>query len=345
MKKIYFSFCLFSVIGVNAQDVHFSQVTNNPLHINPANVGGFRGYERVVLNYRSQWFSSGAPYNTMGFSYDMPMLQRDGTKAHLGLGFSVYSDKAGDSKFGTTAPALSIGGIVPLGKGSYLTSAIQAGYTMYSINFAAVQWQSQFNGQQYDPSLPTLENSANVSTGVFDLGAGVRYALDAKKETFGGFIINKFDIGLGVYHITQPKLNFLTNTNALYRKFVAHTSARIDLKDANIGFMPFFVYYKQGPHSEINAGLMARWKFKDGTKITGFKTEAAFSFGFSVRANDAIIPQFMFEYGSWGLGVSYDLTTSNYKEVNKLNGGFEISLKWQDLKGVVFKKRVKTDIY
>lgn len=346
MKKIilFFPVAMLSLAS-NAQDVHFSQVYNNPLYVNPGNVGGFTGYERIVLNYRSQWASSGSPYNTMGFSFDMPMFQKDGSKAHLGLGLSVYNDMAGDSKFGTTAPALTIGGIVPTGKYSKFTTAIQLGWLQRSINLSGVQWGSQFDGKEYNAVLPTLENQSSVSAGAFDMGAGIRYSIDQKNETFGGFTFNKWDIGVAMYHITQPTMNFLVGGDKLYVRYVAHTSARFDLKEANFGFMPYFVMFLQGPYQQFNGGLMVRYKFTDATKITGFFTESALYVGAHYRSDDAVVPQVMFEYGPWGIGISYDLTTGSYTQVNRLNGGFEVALKWHDLKGAIFKKRVNSKIY
>lgn len=345
MKKIVLISALLTTVSVSAQDVHFSQVYNNPLHINPANVGGFTGYERVILNYRSQWSGASSPYNTMGFSFDMPMFQRDGSKAHLGLGISVYNDRAGDSKFGTTYPALSLGGIVPINDNSKLTTAIQAGYVMRSVNLSSVTWASQFDGKEYDPALASGENKSSLSDGAVDLAAGVRYAFDARKENFQGFRFSQFDIGAAYYHITQPKFNFLTGGDKLYSKIVAHTSARIDLKEANIGFMPYFAMFLQNKYKEFNGGMMVRWKLSEGTKITGILTESAIYFGLHYRVEDAFIPQVMYEYGSWGIGISYDLTGSSYRKINNMNGGFEVSLKWHDLKGAIFKKRVNSKVY
>lgn len=345
MKKILLSVFALSNLLVLAQDVHFSQVYNNPLFVNPANVGGFVGYERIVLNYRSQWTSAGSPFNTMGFSYDMPMFQGDGRRTHLGLGLSVFNDRAGASKMGTTAPALTIGAIVPIGENSTLTTAIQAGYTMRSVNLSSLTWASQYDGKEYDPSLPTLENNPSSSSGAFDMSAGIRYSYDRKKESFQGFSFSKFDLGGAVYHLTQPKFNFLAGNDKLNYRIVAQTSARFELKEANVAFLPYFVMFLQGPYKEINGGVMARFKLSDGTKITGLLTESALSFGLHYRADDALVPQVMFEYGSWGVAVSYDLTTSNYRQINNMAGGFEVAVKWQDLKGAIFKKRVNSKVY
>lgn len=345
MKKTLLSIFALSNLVCLAQDVHFSQVYNNPLHVNPANVGGFVGYERIILNYRSQWTSAGSPFNTMGFSFDMPMFQKDGSKTHLGLGISVFNDRAGSTKMGTTAPALTLGAIVPVSSHSTLTTAIQAGYTMRSLNLSSATWASQFDGTDYDPALPSLESAGSSSAGAFDLGAGIRYSYDRKKESFQGFAFSKFDIGGGVYHLTQPKFNFLAGNDKLNYKISIQSSARFEIKDSKVSLMPYFVGFLQGAYKEYNGGVMARFKLSEGTKITGLLTESALSFGLHYRADDALVPQVMFEYGSWGIAVSYDVTTSNFNEINNLAGGFEVSLRWHDLKGAIFKKRVNATVY
>lgn len=344
MKRILVGIFAVSALFCNAQDVHFSQVYNNPLFVNPANVGGFKGYERIILNYRSQWAGT-SKYNTMGFSYDMPMFQKDGRRTCLGLGISVYNDRAGATKMGTTLPALTLGAIVPTSANGTLTFAMQAGYLMRSVNLNAATWSTQYDGKDYDPSLPHQESFGAASAGAFDMGAGLRYALDVKKELFQGFNVAKWDIGIGAYHITRPKFNFLSGGDQMFVRWTAQTSARFDLPKARVGFIPYFVAFLQGPNKTYNGGLMARFLLKDGTKITGFFTETALSFGLHYRSDDAIVPQVMFEYGPWALAVAYDLTTSNFRTINNLNGGFEVSIRWNDLKGVVFKKRVTSTVH
>ena len=62
MKKIYFTFLLVMICALTfAQDVHFSQLSNSPLAINPAYTGLFDGYQRAIINYRSQWTSAASP--------------------------------------------------------------------------------------------------------------------------------------------------------------------------------------------------------------------------------------------------------------------------------------------
>jgi hypothetical protein len=57
------------------------------------------------------------------------------------------------------------------------------------------------------------------------------------------------------------------------------------------------------------------------------------------RVGDAIIPAVYFSVGDFFIGVSYDVNVSSYKTVSKYNGGAEISLKYNILKGALFKQK------
>jgi type IX secretion system PorP/SprF family membrane protein len=330
MKKIIFAGCLVLMAGfTKAQDIHFSQVLNNPLFVNPANVGGFDGYERAVINYRSQWASSGSPFKTMGASFDMPLLQKDAESAHLGIGGSFYSDKAGDSKFGVSMGQLSVGGIVPVTRTNFLSAAIQIGYAQRSANLNNVTWE------QVEPIFVTYP-----SWGYMDLSSGIRFQ-HRSRSGFDQWNLYNGEIGIAAYHLTQPK----NGNDVVYRRYVAHASGRIDLPQAYIGIIPFVTAFLQGPMQEINVGLMGRFRLSRGTKITGLLTESALSVGAQYRLNDALIPTLMFELGPFGLGVSYDYNTSTYKKVSRGNGGFEVALKFHDTKGATFRKRTNSRIY
>ena len=345
MKKILLAAGVMMSMGAFAQDVHFSQVLNNPLLINPGNVGGFEGYERAVINYRMQWTSLGSPYRTMGASLDMPMFQGDGERAHIGVGVNFYSDKAGDSNFGISQGNITIGGIVPIDSRQKFTLGIQAGYAQRSGSVSNLQWATQFDGVEWNPDLPSMESSTLPSFGYFDLSSGMRYQFKSRESNFEGFSVHSFDIGVAAYHLTQPKLSYFGGDEKLPMRFVAHGSGRFDLNQAYVGIVPFFCVFVQGPYTETQVGALGRFRLGRGTKITGFLTESALYVGASLRAKDAIIAQVMYEFGSLSLGVSYDVNTSSLKTVSKSQGGYEVSLKWHDLKGAIFKKRTNSVIY
>jgi type IX secretion system PorP/SprF family membrane protein len=346
-RRILFIALSFLALQGFAQDIHFSQVINNPLHINPANAGGYDGYERLVLNYRNQWSVVGSKFNTMGFSFDLPMFQsRKRDKAYLGAGLTFFSDKAGDAKFGISQGALSLSGIAPFNAENRFVAGIQIGYGQRSADISKLSFGSQFNGQEFDPNISSGEGNNLNSFGYMDLAAGIRYEYAGKSEHIQGFDISNISIGAAMYHLNQPQMKYLSGgSEKLNRKIVVHGEAQIDLPNTSWGLVPFFAVFRQGSLSENNIGALLRYELGSGTKITGLKTESAIYGGIQWRTGDAFIPYVMYQFGSFSLGASYDYNYSTLKKSSRGVGGFEISLKYHNIRGALFTQRSGSRFY
>src|SRR5439155_11227945 len=90
-----------------AQDIHFSQFTQSPLTVNPAQAGLFDGDLRAIVNYRNQW-SAVDGYRTMQAECDGNVLKNKWTRGFLGLGLNVLSDNAGAANLSSTQFNLSV---------------------------------------------------------------------------------------------------------------------------------------------------------------------------------------------------------------------------------------------
>lgn len=344
-KRIFFPFFALWALAGTAQDIHFSQVLNNPLHINPANTGGYRGYERVIVNYRSQWATFGSPFRTGGFSFDTPLWQTK-DKAYIGVGINFFTDKAGDSKMGISQGNFSVAGIIPMDEKNKIVAGIQYGYGQRSVNLSEVFFENQFNGQEFDPTLPNMEGSVTGSSGYSDLGLGVRYEFNNTDSHFKGWDINRLDVGFALYHVNTPTLKYYSGSDEeLGMKMVGNFSGRFDIPSSLYSIVPYGYFFKQNEFKEINVGLLVRMELAPGTKITGLLNEAALYFGGHFRVGDAIIPQVMLEWFNFGVGLSYDANISSLKSVSRYKGGLEISLKYHIQKGALFKNRSGNRIF
>lgn len=342
MRKIYFIVCLFIfVFSSKAQDIHFSQLNQTPLLLNPASTGVYDGYYRGILNYKSQWAAMGKPYSTFMGSFDIPFEnKRNHYGAYLGLGAYVFSDKAGDAGFATTQGNVSVSGIVPIGEFNKISAGIEAGVAYRSVDISAIQWPNQYNGQSYDPNLPSNEPNKSGSFVYFDLAAGIQYQLLKYLSTFNGKEIVSFTAGAALFHATKPLQCFYSGTSEhLYPRIVVHTALRYDLRGTGVGLMPSVLYMLQGPAYEIDVGFLVRIKTSGETNFTGFITESAFSAGLQYRYKDAIIPQIFFEISDFGIGLSYDINISSFSNATKLNGGPEISIKYAKMRGALYKSK------
>lgn len=341
IRTIIFKLSFFCTLGLFAQDVHFSQLNQSQLLINPANAGFFDGYSRVVLNYRTQWTAGGAPYTTIMAAFDANVGVKKSRKAFIGFGGYVYEDRAGDGSWKTFNADFIGNIIVNIGKSSKLSGAIGSGIGQTATNNNSYSWGVQYTGTQFNTNLPSNEtfNSSRNFTW-FDLSSGVNLDIDKLTQQFTHNNRFALRIGFAGYHLNQPKLEFTTNSpQDIARRFVANVQSRIDIKESPVSIMPSFIYMWQGTYKEANLGTFVRYRFKDETKTTGLRSETALYMGCYYRIGDAIIPQFMLEVKSWMFGFSYDETISTYKQANHGLGAFELSIKWTNLRNALFKQR------
>lgn len=340
MKKQLFIITLFiSSLGFS-QDIHFSQIQESPLWLNPANAGFMNGYVRAIANYRNQWAASGKAFQTMAISVDASALKTNKSKAYLGIGLFVFNDKAGVAKMGTTQAQMHINAIIKSSKKSKLGGAVYFGFNQYSANYASLSFANQYNGKEIDNTLASGENVTFASFVNTDVGAGLNYEYSSATIDMLRDDIFSLKIGGAVHHLNRPTQKFSpASTYQLPMRFVGNIQARIDIKGTKISFLPSVVYLRQATASEITVGTHLRYRFKNPTKVTGVKSETGLNIGVYYRVGDAIIPQVNLDMGKYAIGVAYDLNISKYKQVSKLNGGFEIYLKFMTLDDALFKRK------
>ena len=208
-KAIYIIAILFFGIHINAQDIHFSQTQETPLQVNPGFTGGFNGDQRVILNYRNQWASLGAPFKTYALGFDTKIRTKS-KNAFLGIGTFIFKDEAGDLSMGMLQANLNIAGHVKINDNQIVSLGIMGGFVQRSINGANAQWGSQFNGITYDASLPGGNyNFQNFS--YVDVSSGISwfYSRETTNMTSNDNIWVR--IGIAANHLLNPKQNFYTD--------------------------------------------------------------------------------------------------------------------------------------
>lgn len=339
--RTYLSYlAVLLAFSASAQDIHFSQIQEAPLWLNPANTGFFNGYMRAVANYRSQWAAMGNAFQTMAVSIDGNVGKIRKNKAYAGLGLFVFNDRAGAAKIGTTQAQLHANAIVKASRNSKIAGGIYLGVNQNSATYAALTYGNQYNGKEIDQSLATGEIVNYTSFVNSDVGAGVNYEYSSATTDLTRDDIFSLKIGAAVHHINKPVQRF--SSGSVYRvpmRFVGNVQARIDIRDTKLSILPSLVYLQQASAMEIIAGTHVRFRFKNGTKLTGNKTEAGLNVGIYYRFNDAIVPQINLDMGKYAIGVSYDYNVSKFNQVSKGMGGFEIYLKFMTLDDALFKRK------
>ncbi len=336
--------CIAFIGSVNAQDIHFSQFTETPLNVNPA-MAGTTTWIRAGMIYRTQWKAVTVPYKTIGAAFDIKSKKRwikskketekyrQAGENGFGWGVNIYNDRAGDGQMGTLNACGTLAYQIMTGKKSMLALGFQGGIMQRSINFDRLYW-----GTQYDPNSSTGYNTAlpadkAIAGGdnnfiIPDLSTGLLYTYKKNERYMRGGDELSFMLGGAMFHAAPFKYSFIGSTEKLFPRFVLHGMGTFGIKNTSLAIVPAFMIQRQGPNQEIFAGSMFRYMLKENSKYTGFVKGASISAGGYYRNNDAFVAAALFEFASYGVGISYDFNVSGLKTVSSGRGGFEITLRF-----------------
>ncbi len=330
-KKLYLIAALVCVLGLDflsGQDVHFSQLTETPLLLNPAEAGLIHNFSGII-NFKDQWKSvSGSPFRTFNVSADMAFLKKNkGT--HLGAGINIFSDKAGVGQMGNTFGSLHLSGILAVNSRNLVSVGLYGGMGQRSLNYDKLYWDKQYDGMTFDASRPTFEPTTFGNYTYSDFGLGLAYFYGKDHKTISSNNGLNFNLGLSLQHLNQPFYSFYgTSDQILPMKFVAHGNAAIGLQNRNLILEPSYLVMIQGGGHEINAGMLFKYVMQDASVYTGRKKVGAFILGGYYRLGDAVVLATGYEFSGYRIGMSYDVNLSDLKTASKTCGGFEISLRF-----------------
>jgi type IX secretion system PorP/SprF family membrane protein len=256
------------------------------------------------------------------------------------MGLFVFNDRAGVAKMGSTQAQIHLNAIIKTSKKSKLGGAVYLGFNQNSANYAALTYESQYNGKEIDNTLGTGEAVTYASFINSDVGVGLNYEFSSANIDMLRDDIFSLKIGGAVHHLNQPVQKFASgSTYKLPMRFVGNVQSRIDIKGTKVAILPSVIFLSQGTASEITVGTHVRYRFKNPTKVTGVKSETGINIGVYYRVGDAIIPQINVDLGKYAVGVAYDLNISKYKMVSNYQGGFEIYFKFMTLDDALFKRK------
>ncbi len=327
MKKNLLASIIISLLlitaDIQAQDAHFSQFNTTPLQVNPAQTGVFDGTFRLSNNYRSQWSGLGKGYSTIHVAGDAPLGKGKLGTNFFGVGLLLYQDKAGSAGFKNTVIEASVSYVAAMDNDAshFFAIGFQAGLNQMGLDPSKTTWDSQWNGDAFDPSLPSQDNLQLKQFTYLDFNGGVLYYYVPDG-------INTVSVGASMSHIGSPNVSFYARQETpLRRKISLHGSAELNItRDQTTWLNPRFLVSFQGKQKEILFGGLVKNKVQLKSRYTNHHKEAFFSLGAFYRLQDAVILATRFDYYKFGLGVSYDINTSGLSKLNSSTKAWEFNL-------------------
>ncbi|HTL82460.1 MAG TPA: PorP/SprF family type IX secretion system membrane protein [Bacteroidia bacterium] len=332
ISAVILSTVLIPVSYSYGQDIHFSQLTETQLLLNPAEAA--LGHDVLgVLNYKDQWKSVSAlsAYKTFNVSADMAVLKND-KGSRLGVGLNFFNDKAGDAGMTSTTGNLHLSGVIAANDANLISAGIYGGFGQRTLQYDQLNWDAQYDGMHYNATLPTGEqNQAFANHNYMDIGAGMAWFYGKGHSTLSSNDAFTLNLGFSVHHLNQPVYSFYgANAQKLPMQYVAHGSADFGLKNYNIILEPTYLVMIQSGHHEVTGGMLFKFLLQDASKYTGRKKPSDFGVGGYYRYGDALIIDTRYEFSGFSLGLSYDVNLSDLKAASRARGGFEISLRYMN---------------
>jgi type IX secretion system PorP/SprF family membrane protein len=303
-----------------AQDMHFSQGTNFSMLINPAFQGMYDGKTKANVSIRNQ--NIAVPntafigvYNTIGASIETKIFEELSDQNSWSIGFMALQDYAGTGTLATTQAVVSTSYSLSLDRygRSFLSVGGQLGIVSRRIFSGDLLFESQVREFEFDPRLPNLEPYLDGGARVTPtLNLGVAYQQSLSEASI-------LLLGFSLYNVTKPDDFFLTNsTSNIYSRMNLSGGVMFEL-DESSKLYPSVIYMKQGPFSQINAGISYTKELNEDLSLLG---------GLRTRIEDAYILAFGLKYQKWTTTMSYDITTSSLNNANKSFGAIELNVNY-----------------
>ncbi len=279
--------------------------------------GVFSGDQRFTGAYRSQWASVPVPYLTFSAAYDQKIAVPGIVNGRFGGGLLFNYDRAGDAGLNWAQIGLNLSYTHKLSESLYLTAGAQAQAGQRAFEPQKLYFDEQYNGDTYDPSLPSFENFLQTASGYMDYSAGLNVLFQALQSR------TSVMLGAAYRHINEPAIRFYSNSllrlaplTSAYLISSVQVSEKVDWTFASAAQF-------QGPYRELLSGTGFRYHLvqEPGRGI-------AWGGGMAYRLGDALIAHLEMHVQNWRLGLSYDINTSPFKVATLRNGGPELTLQY-----------------
>ncbi len=329
MKKlnIFIVISLMLSLSSTGQDYSLSQMNESPVLLNPANTGLVSAL-RINLNYRQQWRSITKPFNTIIASADSRILTQGSSGSSLGIGILLVNDQAGTSKMSTLNANLSVMGKVMLNDKQSLSAGIIGGLMQRMIDVDKLTWTDQYNGTNYDSSIPHGETFTSEKRMAPDVGVGLQWSYSRGSATLSSNDAIGAQVGIAAYHVNMPNTGFQEDEDRRFVRYLFHGSFSYGIKNTPLQLNPIVIAQMQGPARMYYTGMYVKYRLQESSRYTGILYARSLNAGFFYRFADSFVAVLQLEYDQFAFGISYDINMSQLTTFTYGRGAMELSLRY-----------------
>jgi type IX secretion system PorP/SprF family membrane protein len=325
-KNILFVACLGMFVQIRAQYAHnYSLFYQTHGLINPASIASsFEDFGFSTGFKLQNPPMSGTKIRTNSLLAEFKISDGPMSKNNFGIGVTIINEGMGESKLMHTEVNLPINYSIQMDQFSKLTIGATAGMILVGYDPTLPSWESNWTGWNYNGTVgdPIYinDNLSISSNAAFNVNSGVLYQYSTRNRSrfFGGAAIN---------HINKPRFSFTETGGRMYNQIVFHGGADLTTRRKDLRVQPQFLAFKNGPSSNIIAGVMFENILKNGSDITNILKSTTINYGAFYRWKDAVTLNFNYKISNFRFGLAADISVSRLSTANKGFGSIELFFK------------------
>ena len=317
MKNIIFTIFLTLIVGgIQAQDIHFSQLDLNTALRNPAAMGQMAHNNKLTVSYRSQWNALPSNYRNITLGFE----QR---KSNFTWGTSILHNDAGRNSLRNTQLMLNFSYQKKLSeRDEVLAIGISGGAIQKRFQPELFYFDNQYvAGEGLDNTLPNGETFIRNKQFLPTVTAGI----------FASKYLNriKASVGVSFAHLNTPASEFFEGQKEHYPlRSSLFADAQLFMRKKLKGEVRF-AWNKQSIADEKIIGLRLQYELSNDLWLTA---------GVANRLGDAFILEGGVKFDNGSVTVSYDMNNSNFTAVTQSNGALELSATYELSKRDAYKQ-------
>lgn len=333
MKKTFTGiiFC-FLLVGLSAQDIHYSMFQMSPVGLNPALAGSFSGTARVggiyriqdVISGNSQSISSSRGYETYSAFLDIPVVRGIREQDWIGMGLGLNRDVSGIGNLTETSSIQAISYHYPLDKkrrnvisvGVNSGSLSYKGRNNYTFEDAIVSGGTSFDNNFFEESGGGSGGTAQTKV---DWGFGVSYKGDVDR-------VSAIRTGISAFHLNNPRKKIGSGSGERLPVRITAFAEYDRLINSRTRIIPAMLVQNYKVNTEVAVQALLAYYFDPKNDITVYG-------GLGLRFNtlnpmDAVPVYVGFDIGDVRARLAYDATISGKGYTNRGFGALEASVNY-----------------
>jgi type IX secretion system PorP/SprF family membrane protein len=238
----------------------------------------------------------------------MKILKNKLEKDVFSVGVVVVRDELYNKSVSNTVAMFSTAYHDRIAENDYLAAGLQGGLYQRYLDMNAFTYPEQWNPNTGMASNSVTEQFQDMNAALFDMNLGLIWYHYIGKSS-------SVFLGGSVFHLTQPKAEYLNSAGMIPRRYVIHGGTRMSL-DNNFSIIPNIILMRQDQATDVVLGTTVEYRTGNGNAIkTGgwFRFSDTFSFYMGM------------EFQGVEIGASYDFNSIE-KYLGQNKGGVEFSL-------------------